>query len=372
MAWRVDEWVIRGEIDNRVHGRVTGRIWFTGRAEPVELRLTGDCWRDLAGRRLEFVNPQPKPGLPASFAARQEGAVGDLTASRKVKVPEVSMEELMKLYEQRKPFPWHWGNSLYLEWFSMANGRAVIESASYELKIIGDPTWEMTPGEELDQRHANGTALTGFMERIEEAVTEGNAPDDTEWHRKPQTEEEAEQMQERSDRLREQKSESGGHGTGADNDEVAAVPPEFPENMRAWEEGPFSTHRDWLARQGLTFIPPAELYGRRLKQELWRMIGALATARVFLYHTNHLSNAALYGRLWTEVLAGECPDAVRDPDSACHWDLAGFGSGDDEIWLRYYASTAERTEWQNDFPGLPMPGRSRPLFRRDHRLPIRT
>lgn len=201
MAWRIDEWVIRGEIDNRVRGRVTGRIWFTGRAEPVELRLAGDCWRDLAGRRLEFVNPQPKPGLPASFATRQEGAVGDLTASRKVKVPEVSMEELMELYEQRKPFPWHWGNSLYLEWFSTANGRTVIESAGYELKIIGEPAWEMTSGEELDQRRANGAAMAGFMERLEAAVTKGGAADDTEWQGKPQTEEEAERMQERSDRL---------------------------------------------------------------------------------------------------------------------------------------------------------------------------
>ena len=57
MAWRIDESVIRGEIDNRTRDRVTGRIWFEGRAEPVELNLTGNAWRDLAGRRLEFVNP---------------------------------------------------------------------------------------------------------------------------------------------------------------------------------------------------------------------------------------------------------------------------------------------------------------------------
>jgi hypothetical protein len=49
MAWRIDEQVVRGEIDNRERGRVTGKIWFAGRAEPVELQLTGNCWRDLAG-----------------------------------------------------------------------------------------------------------------------------------------------------------------------------------------------------------------------------------------------------------------------------------------------------------------------------------
>ena len=39
MAWRIDESVVRGEIDNRVEGRVTGRIWFVGLDEPVELEL---------------------------------------------------------------------------------------------------------------------------------------------------------------------------------------------------------------------------------------------------------------------------------------------------------------------------------------------
>jgi hypothetical protein len=98
MAWRIDESVIRGEIDNRTRDRVTGRIWFAGLAEPVELALEGNAWRDLAGRRLEFVNPvavKPPLSAAAGFAQRQSGVIGDCTASRKVKVPEVTMEELI-------------------------------------------------------------------------------------------------------------------------------------------------------------------------------------------------------------------------------------------------------------------------------------
>ncbi|MSU22191.1 MAG: hypothetical protein EXS32_00005, partial [Opitutus sp.] len=95
MAWRIHESVIRGEIDNRVRGRVTGRLWFVGREAPVEFDLAGNAWRDLAGRRLEFVNPDPQAGHLAGLAAPQTGTIGDCTASRKVKVPEVSMEELM-------------------------------------------------------------------------------------------------------------------------------------------------------------------------------------------------------------------------------------------------------------------------------------
>ena len=105
MAWRIDEQVVRGEIDNRARGRVTGRIWFHGRAEPVALDLAGNPWRDLAGHRLVFTNPDPKPGDLARLRDPQQGVTGDITASRKVKVPDCSMEELMEFVAARQPFP---------------------------------------------------------------------------------------------------------------------------------------------------------------------------------------------------------------------------------------------------------------------------
>ncbi len=174
MAWRIDQPVIRGEIDNRTRGRVTGRIWFVGRDDPVELDLAGDAWRDLAGRRLEFVNPDPKPQDLAGFGARQTGTIGDCTASRKVKVPEIPLEEIGDYYAARKPFPWHWGNSLYLEWFSTGNGRVVIESASYQLTIDPDVTWEMTVAEEEAQRRANAEGMAGFFMQLGQTVADAH------------------------------------------------------------------------------------------------------------------------------------------------------------------------------------------------------
>src|SRR5512142_1782250 len=165
MAWRLEEFLVRGELDNRERGRVTGRLWFAGRAEPIDLHLAGNAWRDLAGRRLVITNPRPKPGLPAGLATRQVGAVGDITASRKVKVPEIPMEQIGEYYAARKPWPWHWGNSLYLEWFSETNGRVVIESADYELTIPDAAAWEMTIPEEQAQRQANQEAIVQFMNR---------------------------------------------------------------------------------------------------------------------------------------------------------------------------------------------------------------
>ena len=213
MAWRIDEAVIRGEIDNRVRGRVTGRIWFAGRVEPMELKLTGDCWRDMAGRQLEFTNPEPKPGDLDGMPTLQAGSVGDITASRKVKVPDIPMDQIGEYYAAKKPFPWHWGNSLYLEWYSESNGRVVIESASYQLKIVGDAAWEMSEQEEEHQRKANGAAINGFMEQLDEAlgaedptdytVTSEDPADEEHlaWGEKPQTEAEAAQVQAWGDRL---------------------------------------------------------------------------------------------------------------------------------------------------------------------------
>lgn len=177
MAWRIHDSVVRGEIDNRVRGRVTGRIWLVGRTEPLELKLTGNPWRDLAGGLLEFTNPNPVAGDLEKLSSMQQGTVGDITASRRVKIPEIRMDQIGEYYAACKPWPWHWSYCLYFEWFSERNGRVVIESADYELKIVGTPVWNMTPEEEETQRLANNAAITGFMERLDKAF-EGDADPD--------------------------------------------------------------------------------------------------------------------------------------------------------------------------------------------------
>jgi hypothetical protein len=166
MAWRIDEQVIRGEIDNRIPGKVTGQLWLVGRSDPVVLELEGNPWRDLAGHLLKFTNPAPKEGDQSGLSAKQAGVVGDITASRKVKVPDCSMEELMNRYANREDFPWHWGNLLYLEWFSATNGRVVLESASYQLLLDPEPTWSMSETEESAQSSANADAMMDFMGRM--------------------------------------------------------------------------------------------------------------------------------------------------------------------------------------------------------------
>lgn len=64
MAWRIADFVIRGEIDNRSRDRVVGKIWIHGHKKPIELELAGNPWRDLAGQYLRFENPIPPGRCP--------------------------------------------------------------------------------------------------------------------------------------------------------------------------------------------------------------------------------------------------------------------------------------------------------------------
>ena len=172
MAYRIHDSVIRGEIDNTVRGVVKGKIWRVGHDEPIVLDLAGDCWRDLAGRRCSFVNPNPVKDKYDGLQNLQTGEVGDITASRKVRVPDLPLDEWLERKRQGLEAPEHWGNALYLEWYSDANGRVVVESADYELEV-SLPEWEMTEEDERRQREINAEGMQRFLNRLESALRDG-------------------------------------------------------------------------------------------------------------------------------------------------------------------------------------------------------
>src|SRR5437867_7086076 len=171
MAFRIHDSVVRGEIDNRVQGIVRGNIWVEGRAEPVVLELKGNAWPDLAGCLLTFTNPQkriPHPHLD-SLHPVQRGSIGDLTASRKVRVFDVPLPEALDMIRRKEKPPEHMANSLYLEWFSETNGRVVIERADYELKISA-PQWRMTPEENAARAEHAEAGMAAFMVKPTAAI----------------------------------------------------------------------------------------------------------------------------------------------------------------------------------------------------------
>ena len=166
MAIRLDKCIVRGELDNTEQGHVRGRIWLFGREEPLELDLEGDAWRDVAGTRITFVNPNPRrQKAVASLSISQVGIVGDITASRKVKHVTASNEEISRLLEEEKPLPCEMRKSLYIEWFTEAGGRVVIESADFEMQIT-EFAWQMDEAEEQAQQFANMNAMRNWLAKV--------------------------------------------------------------------------------------------------------------------------------------------------------------------------------------------------------------
>lgn len=164
MAWRLDRAVVRGEIDNRTPGLTTGRLWLLGREEPLELELHGDCWRDVAGCLVEFLNPNPEPAPNswAGLATLQTGTVGDITVSRRVRVPAEPPPDPDTLGPDEPEVPAVWINLVSIEWFSQADGRVLVESSSFSVRQ-SEPAWRMDADEEQAQRLANLQAMRDHM-----------------------------------------------------------------------------------------------------------------------------------------------------------------------------------------------------------------
>ncbi|MBI2925446.1 MAG: hypothetical protein HYY24_07045 [Verrucomicrobia bacterium] len=184
MAWRIHDSVLRGEIDNRQRGFVRGKVWLNGHAEPVVLDLKGNACADLAGCLLTFENPGETIPMrtDARFDPLQRGTIGDLTASRKVRVPDVPFEEFFALRKAGQPAPEHMANCLYLEWFSDANGRVVIESHEFKL-TISPPAWRLTPEEEQHRQQDAAEGFSGFVQKLSDTLeaVKHEPPEDKEW-----------------------------------------------------------------------------------------------------------------------------------------------------------------------------------------------
>jgi hypothetical protein len=184
MAWRIADNIVRGEIDNQTPGLVQGKIWLAGLEIPLALKLSGNGHKDLAGCKLTFSNPAPKPDPNLKLKSNQSGTVGDMTAARKVRVFDKPDTDAPK---DDLPLTTHTANALYLEWFSDANGRVVVESTDYQIEI-GEPAWQLTPEDEAQQLEANAGAMQSFMDQItesfdprEEAAYNGDPKDEFEW-----------------------------------------------------------------------------------------------------------------------------------------------------------------------------------------------
>jgi len=123
-----------------------------------------------------------------------------------------------------------------------------------------------------------------------------------------------------------------------------------------------------LASRGIVITPEAELSDSRLRKSLNNLIDALAAEKIYLEHTDHLSDRVLYDKIVSELLPRSF--AVGGDD----WDLHDFAAVFDEetrqIYLAYYADEAERKQWGDDSEfELPVPPRRAKPYDRDRHLP---
>ena len=293
MAWRLDKSVIKGEIDNRVAGRVTGRIWLLNRPEPIVLELKGNGYRDLAGSLLRFENPRPDEGDDTRLQPLQVGEVGDMTASRKVRVLDLPVEEAYLKKKRGEEVPEHMGNCVYLEWFSRANGRVVIESVDYRTEITGR-AWTMSEAQEDAQRTANAGAMGRWMERLGEALEQRREEADEPGEDRPMNEYEWEmflrESDQRTDKLAEVEEKYRDHpdaerliaremgwdwleealdadrkGVFDEERKARAMEPDEP-----LEPNPLTEGTDWVRRENGRIVHPLQDRAFQISTTLWR------------------------------------------------------------------------------------------------------
>ena len=198
MAWRFSENVLRGELDNTRRGRVKGTIWLAGIELPFHLVLRGDCAPDLAGCTIAFENPKPVPMDATSLPQFvQTGWVGEITSARRFKVPDVPIEEFVRM----KNGPFHWANTLSLEWHSKTDGEISLHMHDFKL-TVSTHEWTLSPEEYEASREVSSAEFIawskevfewsdedmGMVEKVDIADLVHDADDEGEEWKRPDTE----------------------------------------------------------------------------------------------------------------------------------------------------------------------------------------
>jgi hypothetical protein len=128
MAWRPNEYLIEGELDNTTPGKVTGWMRFAGMKEKVTFDLNGNFHRDIRGAKIRLkgdgrTDDPEAVGYMDGFATRQTGNAGDITAG----LPPADYVSGYCYVE--------W----YVEWYGDDNGRVVVELDADQVEVIGRP-----------------------------------------------------------------------------------------------------------------------------------------------------------------------------------------------------------------------------------------
>lgn len=145
---------------------------------------------------------------------------------------------------------------------------------------------------------------------------------------------------------------------------------QFWQHVLAFEKAGQTTTEARL-REEAKFVPrdPDTLTEpKELDHALWQLLHALASIRIFVHFTDHLSDADLYRLLVKGALPDETPALPPELEINTRIDATEYGTADDpdgtDTWLRYYADDHNRAQWDG-----PVPPKSPPPYSRDRLLP---
>ena len=134
-----------------------------------------------------------------------------------------------------------------------------------------------------------------------------------------------------------------------------------------YETSPKRRLVDLLSEAGIEIPRPKKLNDRELTAKLWRVIHTLLRRSIVIGNTDHLSDRELYTLLWNETLRKEF---VISPHFTLHIDMTRTGADDGmPIYLKYYATEAQRRMYADFYPAFEMPEHVDPPRRRDHLIP---
>lgn len=135
----------------------------------------------------------------------------------------------------------------------------------------------------------------------------------------------------------------------------------YLSSLLAWERAPVLPISQWFEPE--LVLPPAETLGdEALTSELGRAIRLLASRRIVLDSTGHLSDRQLYVLIQRDILPSQ-EKRLDLSESQLVWQCLDQDR-DEEAWLRYYASDDEREDWWLS-TGLRLPPREELPFPRE-------
>jgi len=179
------------------------------------------------------------------------------------------------------------------------------------------------------------------------------------------------QQRTRIEQLKQQIRETAGFDPvfGTADDCPPDIEEAFLEGVLKYEKLSREVLRDRLAAAGIVLSDPVEFDEAELSRKLWEAINALVSMSIVPVNTDHLSDREVYTRLWEISVRSEIGVAPHFFSRGWYIDFIDQGEHGVDIYLKYYASDAERRDFHERFPDRQLPEHCDPQHDRDRLIP---